>query len=296
MARREVGGGTSIAVLSSQRMWQRTYPHLPLVPQWHSRSQQVRHGSPPRLRTVLNFTAAGATEVGRILDRGHGEYEPEVLALLVRLLDAQPNALFIDIGSNIGFFPLAILEKVREGHLPWVDIRAHEPLPALRSVAVELQEANALHYSLSSLAISNHSGVADLFVSAVSDASNSLNPGFRRAKGTVPVEVATLDSLYLEELAGRAFSRVVIKVDVESHEVEALEGAREILTNVRPVVICEVLYNRTEQGLSRLFREVRYTAHRYDGQTWTATEAIEGDSTYTYRDWLFVPQELPFIN
>ena len=240
---------------------------------------------------MLDFAAARSTEIGKILERCGGLYEPEVHALLIRLLADQPRAYYIDVGSNIGYFPLCILEYLAQHALPTVEIRAHEPLIELRMVSIALQDANNLHYSISPIAISNRVGDAELYVSAVSDASNSLNPNFRRTKGTRPVEVSTLDRLYFEELARVTPSRVVIKVDVESHEVEALEGATAILTQIRPHVICEVLYNRTEKGLNRILREFDYTPHRFDGRDWIPADFVEGDPSYTFRDWLFVPNE-----
>ena len=54
----------------------------------------------------LKLTDAAQTCVYRSIAET-GEYEPEIFALLLSILDEQPNSAFLNVGSNIGIFPLA---------------------------------------------------------------------------------------------------------------------------------------------------------------------------------------------
>ena len=51
--------------------------------------------------------------------------------------------------------------------------------------------------------------------------------GFRPAKGTLKVNVETLDELYFHYLNKSAFDQVILKVDVETFEPQVLEGAKK---------------------------------------------------------------------
>lgn len=41
-----------------------------------------------------------------------------------------------------------------------------------------------------------------------------------------------------------------------------------------------------------LLTELEYTWYKFDGVNWVNSEFIEGDPSYTYRDWLFVSEKL----
>ena len=218
-----------------------------------------------------------------------GQYEPEVFALLLSLLDEkETGAAFLNIGSNIGLFPLAAT-KLGLLNRKYIKVFAHEPLPMLQVITRRLMDSNEAQYELRHEALGESVGVAEFYVSAKSDSSSSLVKGFRTAKEVIPVQVDTLDSLYLAHLKG--FAEVVLVIDVETAEPAVLGGGRRFLEEIRPLIICEVLANRTETSLSKLFLSHRYAAYRFDGDTWIYEEIIRGDTDYRHRDWFFVPEE-----
>jgi FkbM family methyltransferase len=89
--------------------------------------------------------------------------------------------------------------------------------------------------------------------------------------GSTPTPCLTLDSLGLEQCA-------LLKVDVDGGEPGVLEGARDMLARLRPVVSIEVLNFNTRRVLG-LFEAYGYEVLREDSRN----EA--------YSDFVFVPRE-----
>lgn len=240
-------------------------------------------------RTIrLDVTAARGFQLHKSLINGKGSYEPEVFGLVLDRLTRAQRALFINVGANIGFFPLAAA-RLNEIGAAQVDIYAHEPLPRLLDCARRLQAENGLTYPLSAVALSDSTGTADFYVSAKSDTSNSLTQGFRPAKEVITVELGTLDDTYLPIAEARSYDEVLVMVDVETAEPSVLRGAFQFLKSVRPNVICEVLANRTEVELLGILAEIDYVPYRFDGTRWVFETELRGSSVH--RDWLFVPAE-----
>jgi FkbM family methyltransferase len=238
---------------------------------------------------TLDFATASSTSVGAALMRGE-QFEPEILDLVCFLCRKAEKTLFIDVGSNIGYFPLA-MRAFAKAFGRNIDIHAHEPLPALCSVARSLQHANSLKYKLHSSALSNQRGQSDFYVSAVSDSSNSLQKGFRKHKATIKVTVNTLDSAYLAYAQLHSFTETIIMIDVESAEHLVLEGGLRTLQLLRPHIVCEVLAGRNESDIARILSTLDYVYYRFDGLVWRREQHIFGDPSYRYRDWWFIPSE-----
>ena len=212
----------------------------------------------------LDITASQGTQIFKMITTD-SQFEPEILEALINLIRAEKRSVFIDVGSNIGIFPL-ILSKLMQlkdnetpfkrssQHVPDISIHAHEPLPMLQEISRKLMHDNKVKYDLQEIAISNTKGEKSLYVSAMSDSSNSLMEGFRPSKDVIQVRVNTLDNLYLDYLSKAQFDQVILKIDVETHEPEVLEGAQSILEKIRPIIICEVLAKRTEDRLESIFK------------------------------------------
>ena len=90
-------------------------------------------------------------------------------------------------------------------------------------------------------------------------------------EGATPTPCLTLDSLGLEQCA-------LLKIDVDGGEPGVLEGARDVLARLRPVVSIEVLNFNTRKVLG-LFEAYGYDILREDSRN----EA--------YSDFVFVPKE-----
>lgn len=167
-------------------------------------------------------------------------------------LTAKPG-VFFDVGSNAGVYSLLC-------RLLWPSIEAvaFEPSPATLNAGLRWAAANDVTILFEQMALSDTGGSASLYLSSKSDASNSLVEGFRRATGTLTVDIATLDGYVdAEDLVP-----TVMKVDVEQHELAVIRGAEKTLEQHRPVVIMEQLKTADAQEAQKRLRGLGYRPHR----------------------------------
>lgn len=152
-------------------------------------------------------------------------YESETLALLSALVE--DRSVFWDIGSNWGYFALAIAtQKGFDGR-----VHAFEPFPStfddLRALVREahLEDRIECHQ----LAASDFDGIARM---ALPDRMHS---GLATITSDAPgpaVEARRLDDLAIQ-------GPDVIKLDVEGHELRALLGAKHVIERNRPMIVLE---------------------------------------------------------
>lgn len=151
-------------------------------------------------------------------------YEAETSALLDALVPA--DGVFFDIGSNWGWF--ALLIGGRAGFTG--QVHAFEPFPAtfadLESVVTQagLPQRIACH----GIALADRDGEATM---GISDGMHSGLASLGASTGA-KVKMARLDSLGLP-------APQVMKIDVEDHELEVLQGATATIDAARPVIVFE---------------------------------------------------------
>jgi FkbM family methyltransferase len=160
----------------------------------------------------------------------------------------------IDVGANKGQF--ALYARVR---FPGAEVYSLEPLPEPRARLERLFDGNA-HVHVFAAAAGAGPGTARINVSRADD-SSSLLPATTRQLDRFPgtdtvgresVEVKPLDRL----LEGVELARpVLLKLDVQGFELEALRGAEEVLASV-DTVLTECSFVPFYSGQA-LFDEVR---------------------------------------
>jgi protein O-GlcNAc transferase len=194
---------------------ERTLPDRDAV--WRTLRDGTRIASP---RALSQMTAYVLEEQG---DWFEAEL-PFVRALLAR------GERALDVGANHGVYALAMARAVG----PEGRVIAVEPA----SLVAERVRASARANGLASLevrqsAVGDRVGEAWLATGASSELS-SLASG--ETAGTERVPITTLDALAeSERLASLAF----VKLDVEGHEIPALEGARALLARDEPLLMLE---------------------------------------------------------
>lgn len=236
---------------------------------------------PPRVRIESPIRSY----VPRLLDEGGvRSYEPATLAAFLAAISALDLAEAFDIGANIGIFSIvgAATTTAR--------ITGFEPTPALAENFRDIVQRNDLSCTVEELALGEAPGTATLYLSSVTDSSNSMRSGFRPAMGAVEVTVERVDDYVAR--TGRVPG--LLKIDTETTEPAVLIGATATMAEHRPWVICEILAGRTEAELEPLFRALGYRFHRLrsDGPP-LEQDGIEGDPAHLERDWLFTPAPLP---
>ena len=160
-----------------------------------------------------------------------GAYERAHLNYLRRLV--RPGALVVDVGAHFGIYTEALCSLVGTGG----KVHAFEPQTRVFDALRRLQSSHN-NLDVHRVALSSRTGTSTLRIPFLDGgvpepALATLEP-LLAAHETDEIATRTLDS-YRELLPGLAF----VKVDVEGHETEFLDGAREVLASSRPVVQIE---------------------------------------------------------
>jgi FkbM family methyltransferase len=147
------------------------------------------------------------------------------------------GAVVIDIGANLGEWTVPLARAVG----PAGRVLAIEPAPRTAAALEATLAANALrHAEVLRCAVSDHDGTAEFAVPLVTSAridtgTARLGPA-RAGYEALHVPIRSLDSLAPE----RGLDRLdLIKIDVEGHERQVLEGGASTLERRRPVLVIE---------------------------------------------------------
>ena len=178
-----------------------------------------------------------------------GIWETENLNVLYSFVTS--NTVFLDIGANVGYFSIAIGNRLKQGG----KVFAVEPHPTLTNLIERSVQLNSLE------------AVVQIFQCAVSDQEGTLNlfyPDDHLGKGSsshnadeqgqyLTVQAHRLDTLLPQDVVVD-----LIKIDVEGHELNVLRGMQEVLQRSPNVkVLFEKLesVNAKEDEIGRLMRE-----------------------------------------
>ncbi len=229
-----------------------------------------------------------SSSVQRLIRRsGLGSFEPETAAALLALFErSDPGFVLYDVGANVGVYSVMAATMFRPQA-----VHSFEPSPTTTQILASLVRANGGGVTVHECALSDRDGEAPLFLSPVSDASNSMVAGFREAAGEVMVRTRRLDDVVAET----GMPPTIIKIDVETHEPAVLAGARQTLENHRPYLVVEVLYrSKRDLGapINDAFAGLGYSYYALDATPdWQAAERITGRKGIA-RDWLLAPEPL----
>jgi len=149
---------------------------------------------------------------------------------------------FFDIGANFGFYS-AFASKIN----PNLKIFSFEPLTTIYNNQTEFFKLNNVKAKSENLALSNSEGVATFYIPEKDIPSEihtaTLNSDFFYNKHfkmhTEQIKTITLDK-YIDKLPLTQNDRVLIKIDVEGHELNVLKGALNFFKNHKPVLVCEI--------------------------------------------------------
>jgi FkbM family methyltransferase len=194
------------------------------------------------------------------------DYEPAVFDYLKR--HVQPGAVALDVGAHVGLFTL-LLARWAE---PTGHVYAFEPTPVTRTALIDhlaLNEA-AGQVTVCPFAVSDEEGSSFIYTVSNSPENtlSSTHGRLPRAQGT-PVTVTTIDAF----CTARSLAPTCIKIDIEGFEIHALRGAKQTLTQHRPIVVVEMHpMNWPEIGVTRkqaeqLFASLSYQLRPLEGQS-----------------------------
>jgi FkbM family methyltransferase len=173
---------------------------------------------------------------------------------------SKDSAIIFDIGSNTGIYSL-----VASNENPNAEIYAFEPVKRTAQLLKKNLELNStFKIQMIEKAVSNQNGKATFYdVPSQSQYSASLNPEMLNQVNeiiTYEIETITLDTFKL--LENKKVD--LIKLDVEMHEPEAIEGMIEIIRRDKPTILVEILTNEIGHKIEALIKGLDYIFYEID--------------------------------
>ena len=180
-----------------------------------------------------------------------GYIEPEVQQLLQEYL--RPGMIFYDIGANIGFFTM-IAARLVEGE---GKVFAFEPeVEAVCRLKENAARNGLTNISVVDAAVWSRTGCVSFHRC---DPRSSTDRGLGRVVVSGTRENTILvPSVALDDFVATALAPDFIKCDVEGAEVEVFRGASNLLTQHKPIVVCEIHSSDQIPMLQELFETFGY--------------------------------------
>jgi FkbM family methyltransferase len=175
----------------------------------------------------------------------HGRYERDQIDMLTSAMLRHGCDIFLDIGANIGLYSLIAATRRLAGA-----VIAFEPdarsLGALQANLLINGIADIVE--VKAIALSDHDGM----VRFTPDPGTSSCRSRVSADGTVSIPCARLDTLL--SLEGK---RLFFKIDIEGHELSALDGMRHVLERNRCFLQIES-FAANAPAVDQLMRKLGY--------------------------------------
>lgn len=191
---------------------------------------------------------------------------------IVKFLCLQGDSV-IDVGANFGFYTAYLSRLVGETG----SVYSFEPIPLtfeillhnikslpLRNVkAFNCAVSNSEGYGVMSIPKWSASGGENFYQARIRRDETVVRDGLR----DVTVKLAPLDSSLIDSKKRINF----IKIDVEGHELEVVEGARALIARWKPAMLIEISGDPDKQlsGAFSVFETLRsegYAGYWYDGK------------------------------
>jgi FkbM family methyltransferase len=168
----------------------------------------------------------------------------------------KPGSVIWDIGANVGLFTIAAAQKSGvKGQV--VAVEADIWLAEVLRKSAALQPADSAPIQVVPAAAFSSMGLAEFHIARRGRASNHLSDTRGSSQtGGIRDKVCVV-TLTLDWLLQQGAAPSVIKIDVEGAEWNVLQGAIRVLSEARPVLLCEVSEHVPE--ITRLLLEHGYS-------------------------------------
>jgi FkbM family methyltransferase len=189
---------------------------------------------------VLELPSGGRLEIylndgywSKLLKKGF-TYEPE-LDFVLKCVLTQPDTYFLDCGANIGYWSVIASRFLPPGRV--IALEASPPqFERLRRNA----KLNENRFETILGALWSHDGDTLVIVTNERSHAGSSIVNWREKTGQTGYREYSVESVTIDSVCDRCIpsrdAKIVIKLDVEGAEVQALEGARDVLSS-RDVVV-----------------------------------------------------------
>jgi FkbM family methyltransferase len=173
-----------------------------------------------------------------------------------------PGDTIWDIGANVGLFTIAAAQKAG----PHGNILAIEPdlwLAALIERTVALQPSTAAPIHILPVAVTNALGLQTLHIANRNRNSNHLSSVAEHSQAGGTRETHQVLCITLDWLLEHSPPPSLVKIDIEGAEINLLQGAHRLLTEVRPILMCESQH-RNRPEATTIFNQYGYKLYDWD--------------------------------
>jgi len=186
-----------------------------------------------------------------------GGWEKTSLRLWYEL--CKDSATILDVGANTGVY--ALLAKTTN---PQANVFAFEPVERVYAKLVANVQLNGYEITCIRKAASNSDGSAVIYdTRSVHTYSVTVNTNRFGAPDAFPVEIetTTLDT-FVQEFGLSSVD--LMKIDVETHEAEVLEGFSAYLKLFKPTLLVEILNDEVARRIGETVGELDYLYFNID--------------------------------
>lgn len=178
----------------------------------------------------------------------------------------------LDIGANTGLYSL-----VTKALNPTAKVYAFEPLPKVLEYLNYNVEINNFDIKVIPKAVSNFIGNAKVFLREEEEFSYSVTVNKSLLAETTPQKELAIETLRLDDFIqqNKITSINLIKVDVETHEPEVIEGMGEYLDKYKPDFLIEIWDKECALKLANMFKNKGYVYFDIDDKNDVVTQKEE---------------------
>jgi FkbM family methyltransferase len=232
-------------------------------------------------KTNVLMHSTGQVEENQLFWKGLDEGWEKVSINLWKKLCLNSNVIF-DIGANTGIYSL-IAKAVNTNS----KVYAFEPLPAVVDILKINNEINNFDIDCIPLAVSNFSSEAKVFLQENTDFAYSVTVNKSLLSKETPQKELNIKTITLNEfIKNQNIGKIdLMKIDVETHEPEVLEGFDEYLHKFLPDIIIEVWSEDTVEKINKILTDKRYLYFDIDDKNGIITQK---DKIYVSSYWNYL--------
>lgn len=209
--------------------------------------------------TKFKMFHLGMVEENQVFWKGlYNGWEKKSISLWMQL--AKNSNVIFDIGANTGLYGL-VAKSINSSS----KIYSFEPLPGVYKFLDKNIQENSFDINSYELGLSNYNGKAKVYLREGTDFAYSVTVNkktiYDKKAHELEIEVMRVDS-FIEQNNIKAID--LIKLDVETHEVEVLNGMGRYLNEFKPTFIIEVLNAEIAEKLALIFDGMGYLYFNID--------------------------------
>ena len=195
---------------------------------------------------------------------GKGVFDQDLINIAERYIKKQSNVW--DIGANVGVFTFSASSIVTDGQI--LSIEADTWLVGMLRKTERLAYYQNKKIAILPVAVSDKKSIANFMIAERGRACNALESAGGRSMMGGCREMQYVPTITLDSLSESFLPPSFIKIDIEGSELLAINGAQNIINNIRPVFYIEVGSNVLKSILD-IFNIANYQAYHPNGDVCT---------------------------